>query len=123
MTREASSGAGSSVGTASSIRKGPEPSLLRDSRQAPIPSFSPRSLASAARANKLYQLFRQHQSLDEIAPRTSATIEESYFKRPIEQVWEETRQHYLDCGRPGEVDKAESNPRHRMALVFEWPEV
>jgi trans-AT polyketide synthase/acyltransferase/oxidoreductase domain-containing protein len=72
-----------------------------------------------ARANKLYDLWRTHNSLDEINPKTRTQIQEKYFKRSFEAVWEETRDYYLQMA-PDEVPKAESNPKHKMALVFRW---
>ena len=74
----------------------------------------------AARANKLYQLYRQYDSLDAIDARTRQTIETTYFRRPFEQVWRETQEYYARGGRTGELERAERNPKHRMALVFRW---
>ena len=74
----------------------------------------------AARANKLYQLYRQHDSLDAIDARTRHTIETTYFRRSLEQVWRDTQDYYLSAGRAGEIERAERSPRHRMALVFRW---
>jgi trans-AT polyketide synthase/acyltransferase/oxidoreductase domain-containing protein len=72
-----------------------------------------------ARAKKLYELYRRHESLDEIDPATRAQIEKRYFRKTFEEVWAETRSYFLDKD-PREVDKAERNPRHKMALVFRW---
>jgi trans-AT polyketide synthase/acyltransferase/oxidoreductase domain-containing protein len=71
-----------------------------------------------ARANKLYELYQRHGSLDEIDERTRRQIEEKYFRRPIEQVWAETRDYYLRSGRltAEELER----PRQKMALVFKW---
>lgn len=74
----------------------------------------------AARANKLYQLYRQHESLDEIPAATRHTIETSYFGRSLDEVWEETKQHLKGRGREGEIDGAETHPKQKMALVFRW---
>ncbi|MEU5140858.1 ACP S-malonyltransferase [Streptomyces sp. NPDC021139] len=74
----------------------------------------------AARANKLYQAYRQYDGLEEIDAKLRRTIEDGWFHRELEQVWKETREHYLRAGRPQEVERAEQDPRHRMALVFRW---
>jgi trans-AT polyketide synthase/acyltransferase/oxidoreductase domain-containing protein len=71
-----------------------------------------------SRAQKLYDLYRQHGSLDEIAPRTRARIEQKYFKRSFDDVWAETRT-YLES-RPALLKEAERNPKRKMALVFRW---
>lgn len=74
----------------------------------------------AARAGKLYELYRRHASLAEIDERTLRSIERSYFRRSVDEVWELTRAHYIGTGRPHVVEKAENDPHHRMALVFKW---
>jgi trans-AT polyketide synthase/acyltransferase/oxidoreductase domain-containing protein len=74
----------------------------------------------AARANKLYQLYRQYASLDEIDRRTRTMIEETYFKRSIDDVWRQVKKYNYAHGRPQEVAKAETNPKHKMALIFRW---
>lgn len=73
----------------------------------------------SARANKLYQVYRQHASLDEIESKTRRTIEESYFKRSLDEVWRETEAYFAQ-EKPGELEKAKRNPKHKMALVFKW---
>ncbi|GGT00538.1 ACP S-malonyltransferase [Nonomuraea spiralis] len=72
-----------------------------------------------ARAGQLYQLYRRHGSLEEIDERTRRTIQDKFFRRSFEEVWEETRA-FLAARRPGELARAERDPKHRMALVFRW---
>jgi trans-AT polyketide synthase/acyltransferase/oxidoreductase domain-containing protein len=72
------------------------------------------------RANKLYQLWRQHDSLDAIERQTRQTIESTYFRRSFDEVWRDTRDHLVRSNQPSEIEKAERNPRHRMARVFRW---
>ncbi|WP_399882200.1 ACP S-malonyltransferase [Streptomyces sp. BBFR51] len=74
----------------------------------------------AARANKLYQAYRQYDGLESIDAKLRRTIEDGWFHRDLEQVWKETREYYLRVGRPQEVERAEQHPKHRMALVFRW---
>ncbi|MGB0640649.1 MAG: 2-nitropropane dioxygenase, partial [Myxococcota bacterium] len=46
-------------------------------------------------------------------------IEKSFFKRTFADVWEGTREYW--AGRdPAEVERAEKDPRHKMALTFRW---
>ncbi|WP_437627955.1 ACP S-malonyltransferase [Sorangium sp. So ce1151] len=73
----------------------------------------------AARANKLYELYRHHGSLEELDEKTSTHIQQKYFKRSFQQVWEETRA-LLREKSPREIERAERDPKHRMALVFKW---
>ncbi|GAA1265017.1 ACP S-malonyltransferase [Sphaerisporangium rubeum] len=72
-----------------------------------------------ARANKLYQLYRNHGGLDDLDPATARTVQDKYFRRSFAEVWDETAA-YLAANKPGELDRAEANPRHKMALVFRW---
>lgn len=69
-----------------------------------------------ARASRLYDLWRQHGSWDEIDAPTRARIEKDYFGRSFEQVYEELRRSTA----PREIEKAEQDPRHKLALVFRW---
>lgn len=67
-----------------------------------------------ARANKLMSLYRQHESVDEIDPKTRQQIEERYFKRSLDQVYDEVRTTYPQ----GDIERAERSSKHRMALIF-----
>ncbi|MGA1791928.1 MAG: hypothetical protein ACMUIM_10605, partial [bacterium] len=72
-----------------------------------------------ARANKLYELYRQYNSLDEIEEKTKKQIQEKYFRKSFEEVWEETKSFYSKVA-PEEITKAEKSPKHKMALIFKW---
>ena len=72
-----------------------------------------------ARANKLYELWKQYKSIDEIDARTKKQIEEKYFRRSFDEVYAETKEFYLKV-MPFEIEKAEKNPKHKMALIFRW---
>lgn len=78
-----------------------------------------RGLFFPARANKLYELYQRHNSLDEIDQKTRQQIQDKYFKRSFADVWQETRDYYLNS-KPAEVDKAERQPKHKMLLIFKW---
>ncbi len=72
-----------------------------------------------ARANKLYDLYRHYNSLDEIDDQTKKQIQDKYFHRSFEDVYAETKAYYSQY-RPQEIEKAERNPKHKMALIFKW---
>jgi trans-AT polyketide synthase/acyltransferase/oxidoreductase domain-containing protein len=78
-----------------------------------------KGLLFPARANKLYELYLRHNSLDEIDPKTRAQIEDSYFKRSIDEVWAETRA-YLSKRMPQALVETERNPKRKMAAIFRW---
>jgi trans-AT polyketide synthase/acyltransferase/oxidoreductase domain-containing protein len=72
-----------------------------------------------ARARKLHELYRRHESLDEIDPDAKALIEAQYFRKTLDEVWQDTRE-YFATKNLREIEKAERNPKHKMALVFRW---
>jgi PfaD family protein len=73
----------------------------------------------AMRAAKLYDLYRAHGSLEDLPAAERAQLEKNLFRAPIAEIWAQTRDFWL--GRdPAQVERAEKDPRHRMALVFRW---
>ncbi len=78
-----------------------------------------KGLLFPTRANKLYDLYMHHNSLNEIDDKTQTQIEERYFGRSFDEVWQETKNFYLK-EKPDEIEKAEKNPKHKMALIFRW---
>lgn len=78
-----------------------------------------RGLFFPLRATKLYEVYRAHESLDQIPPALIASLEKDVFRQPVARVWEETRR-YFQANDPNQVERAEREPKHRMALVFRW---
>jgi trans-AT polyketide synthase, acyltransferase and oxidoreductase domains len=72
-----------------------------------------------ARARKLHDLYRRHESLEEVDGQTRSLIETRYFHKSFDEVWRETREFFATRD-PSEIEKAEQNPKHKMALVFRW---
>lgn len=73
----------------------------------------------AARANRLYELWRTHGGIDEVPPAVLAEIETRYFGRSVAEVWAETAAHYA-AAAPSELAEAEANPRKKLAMIFRW---
>ena len=69
-----------------------------------------------ARANKLYELYRRHQSLEELDAKTQALLEEKYFKKPLEVVYQEVTAYHQKHGLDFEV----KSDKQKMASVFKW---
>jgi trans-AT polyketide synthase, acyltransferase and oxidoreductase domains len=78
-----------------------------------------RGLFFPARANKLYELYQRHNSLEEIDLRTRQQIQEKYFRRSFDEVWEETRAYY-QRSHPARLADIERSPKLKMAAVFKW---
>ncbi len=71
----------------------------------------------AARARKLYALYRTCSALEEIPAEDRARLERQFFRRSLADEWASTRAFWQ--GRdPAEVARAERDPKHKMALVF-----
>jgi PfaD family protein len=73
----------------------------------------------AMRAAKLYELYRTCNSFDDIPPTERAALEKNFFRAPLEDIWRQTRAFFLQRD-PSQVERAERDAKHRMALVFRW---
>ncbi len=73
-----------------------------------------------ARANKLFQLYTQFDSLDRIPEKTRRQIQDRYFRRSFDDIWNERKEYLTKQGRNGEIEKAEKNPKQKMASIFRW---
>lgn len=73
----------------------------------------------AMRAAKLYEFYRSHDSLEAIPAAEREKLEKTVFLAPLEQIWQQTRSFFLQRD-PRQVERAEREPKHRMALVFRW---
>jgi trans-AT polyketide synthase/acyltransferase/oxidoreductase domain-containing protein len=69
-----------------------------------------------SRANRLRDIYSSHNSLDELDVKTKQMLEERYFKRTFDEVFREASQQ---CSAE-EKERAERNPKARMAMVFRW---
>jgi trans-AT polyketide synthase, acyltransferase and oxidoreductase domains len=73
----------------------------------------------AMRAQKLADLYRTYQSIDEIPSVEREKLEKQVFQRSLEDVWQGTVE-YFNQRDPEQISKANSNPRKKMALIFRW---
>jgi trans-AT polyketide synthase, acyltransferase and oxidoreductase domains len=73
----------------------------------------------AMRAARLYELYRTCAGLDDLPASERATLEKTIFRASLDEIWQQTRTFFLRRD-PAQVQRAESDPRHRMALVFRW---
>jgi PfaD family protein len=73
----------------------------------------------AARARKLYELYRAYPSMGALPAEEREKLERSVFRRGLDEVWTETRAFWA-ARDPRELARAEADPRHQMALVFRW---
>ena len=73
----------------------------------------------AMRAAKLYELYRNHQSLDQIPGPDRAMLEKTLFRASLTEIWEQTRSYFAHRD-PAQIERGERDPKHKMALVFRW---
>ncbi len=73
----------------------------------------------AMRAAKLYEIFRTRDSLDAIPPNERTLLEKTIFRATIDEVWEQTRA-FWEKRDPSQLERAQREPKHRMALAFRW---
>jgi trans-AT polyketide synthase, acyltransferase and oxidoreductase domains len=71
----------------------------------------------AMRAAKLYDLYRGFESYDQIPAATRTTIERDMLRSSFEAAWQRTRE-YFESRDPNQIQRAERDQRHKMALVF-----
>ncbi len=69
------------------------------------------------RATRLYELYRAHDSLEAIPADVMGRLEKEMFQAPVDEVWAGTKT-FFEKVEPGEIERAERDPKHRMALVF-----
>ena len=73
----------------------------------------------ASRANLLHALYTAHGSLEALPAEARARLERDLFRAPLEAVWKDTRAYFASRD-PSQIERAERDPKHRMALVFRW---
>ena len=70
------------------------------------------------RALKLYELYTSYESYEAMPSAVQAALEK-ILGRPFADVWEGTRAFFAERN-PAENERAEREPKHKMALVFRW---
>lgn len=69
-----------------------------------------------ARANKLYDIYRRYDSLEEIDEKTRKQLEEKIFNRSFEDIYQDVKVFHP----PEVIEQAERTPKQKMALIFRW---
>ncbi len=71
----------------------------------------------AMRAAKLHDLYARHQSYEELPAKERENIEKNILRRGFDEEWAATRAFFTERD-PRQIERAERDPRHKMALVF-----
>jgi trans-AT polyketide synthase/acyltransferase/oxidoreductase domain-containing protein len=75
-----------------------------------------RGVLFPARANRLFDLYVRHDTLDQIDPQTREQIETRYFQRSFDEVWQDCLAYWP----PAAIERALAMPKQKMAYVFRW---
>ncbi len=73
----------------------------------------------APRGKELYKIFRSYPSLEAMPEDDRVAMEEKILGRSVADIWEDTRS-FFERRDPSQIEKAEADPKHKMALVFRW---
>jgi PfaD family protein len=69
------------------------------------------------RAKKLYEHYRNNAALEELSPSETARLEKEILGESVGQAWAKTASYWRQRDLR-EVQRAESDPKHKMALLF-----
>ena len=69
------------------------------------------------RGHKLYEIYREHERFEDAPAAQRKMIEGTLLKCTFEEEWQNTRAFFMQRD-PSQVERAEREPKHKMALVF-----
>jgi PfaD family protein len=69
------------------------------------------------RAAKLYDLYCRYDSLEEIPLDQITILERDFFRQSYQEEWEQTKAYFKQRA-PTQIQRAESDSKHKMGLVF-----
>lgn len=73
----------------------------------------------AMRAQKLYDLYKSYNSIEEMPADERLKIEKTIFKTSLDEVWGQTEQFFRQRD-PSQIERARQDSHHKMALIFRW---
>ncbi len=73
----------------------------------------------AQRGKELYRIYRTYPSLEAMPEAERVELEQKVLGRSVSDIWDETAAFFAERNPP-ELAKAQSDPKHKMALVFRW---
>ena len=73
----------------------------------------------AMRANKLYDLYNNYKSIEDIPQREREKIEKQIFRQNLDDVWAGTIDFFAERD-PDMLARAQTHPKRKMALIFRW---
>ncbi|MBQ4862403.1 PfaD family polyunsaturated fatty acid/polyketide biosynthesis protein [Pseudoalteromonas sp. MMG013] len=73
-----------------------------------------------ARANKLFQLYQQYDSINALPTTIQTQLQEKFFKKNFDEVWQEVEQYLTQTNRADDIIKAQTDAKYKMARIFRW---
>ncbi|AHH17985.1 PfaD family protein [Nocardia nova SH22a] len=73
----------------------------------------------AARAQRLHDLYRTYDGIDDLPGAVRKQLEDSLFRRPLPTVWQDCVAFFTERD-PAQLVSARDDPKARMALIFRW---
>ncbi|WP_338848530.1 PfaD family polyunsaturated fatty acid/polyketide biosynthesis protein [Massilia sp. W12] len=74
----------------------------------------------ALRAQKLYSLYKQYDSIEQVPAEELANLEKNVFKKSVAEVWAETEAFFAARGNLAPITAAKTSAKKKMALIFQW---
>lgn len=71
------------------------------------------------RAQKLYDIYREYDSIEAIPADERQKLEAQVFRRPMQDIWNDTVAYFNERD-PQQIERANQNPKRKMALIFRW---
>ena len=71
----------------------------------------------AQRADRLFQIYKTHSSIENIEPGVRKKLEEELFRANLDDVWIAT-QDFFARRDPRPIERAQKDPKYKMALIF-----
>ncbi|MDZ4694640.1 MAG: PfaD family polyunsaturated fatty acid/polyketide biosynthesis protein [Deltaproteobacteria bacterium] len=71
------------------------------------------------RALKLYDAYRSHDAIESMSEPVRLKLEKEVLGASCDEIWREVQSFFSERD-PEELQRAEAEPKHRMALVFRW---
>ena len=71
------------------------------------------------RAKKLYELYKNYESIEAIPLQERLKLEQQVFRSSLDEIWRQTEEHF-NARDPHQIERAKDHPKRKMALIFRW---
>ncbi len=71
----------------------------------------------ALRGSKLYDYYRNYDSIESMPESIIADLEKKYFRIPVDQEWQNTEAFFTKRD-PSQLERVKQDPKHKIALLF-----